>query len=194
MLCQALDLRSMHHDLQSALSSLIRELLPKYFSTAPAPEAIERVVFRALNSTSTADCVGRMNSVAAATTTPLVDFFSAQEGLAGELANIAPFRAEFAKRAADTLTALRAQYLEGGRGAAPASKYLGKTRAVYEFVRVGLGIPMHGAENLHGFAMGPGVEEGTIGGNISIIHEAIRDGKMQGVVVDLVKAVKAGEL
>ena len=52
---------------------------------------------------------------------------------------------------------------------------------------------MHGAENLHGFAMGPGVEDGTIGGSIALIHEAIRDGKMQGVVMELMKAVKEGD-
>lgn len=199
MLCQALDLRSMHHDLQSTLSSLVRDLFKVHFPSATAAHMsvlvpkIERAVLRSLNATSTADCVGRMREVAASTTTPLVDYFSS-EGLAGELANITAFRADFAQRASEALTRLRVQYLEGERGVAPASKYLGRTRAVYEFVRVELGIRMHGVENLHGFAMGPGVEEGSIGGSIALIHEAIRDGKMQGVVMELVKAVKEGEL
>ncbi|EKM53421.1 uncharacterized protein PHACADRAFT_259798 [Phanerochaete carnosa HHB-10118-sp] len=199
VLCQALDLRSMHHDLQSSLSAIVRELLPKHFPSAAKHADVllpilERAVFRSLNATSTADCKARMNSVAASTTTPLVDFLSADATFAAELAHITGFRAELAQRAAETLMTLRVQYLEGERGSAPASKYLGKTRAVYEFVRVTLGVRMHGIENLHGFEMGPGVEDGTIGGSISLIHEAIRDGKMQGVIMQLVKSLKAGEV
>ncbi len=66
---------------------------------------------------------------------------------------------------------LRKEYLSGKKGVAPAAPYLGKTRSVYEFVRVTLGIKMQGSENLHVFEAGPGVEEVTIGQNISLIHE-----------------------
>lgn len=196
VLCQALDLRAMHNDLQSSLSAIVRELLPKHFpSAAKRADALlpilERTIFRALNSSSSADCKARMVSVAASTTTPLVDFLSADAALAPELTNITAFRTDLATRAADALTTLRTQYLEGARGAAPASKYLGKTRPVYEFVRVTLNVPMHGRENLHNFEMGPGVEDGIIGNNISTIYEAIRDGKMQNVVMQLVKSIKA---
>ncbi|EKM50747.1 uncharacterized protein PHACADRAFT_130223 [Phanerochaete carnosa HHB-10118-sp] len=199
VLCQALDLRSMHHDLRSSLSTAVRELVPKHFPSVAthadvlAP-ILERTVFRALDTTSTSDCKARMHSVAASTTTPLVDFLSADAAFAPELAHIAGFRAELAQRAAEALTGLRVQYLEGARGAAPASRHLGGTRAVYEFVRITLGVRMHGAENLHGFEMGPGVEEGTVGGSISVIYEAIRDSKMQGVIIQLVRSIKAGEM
>ncbi|GJE91396.1 phenylalanine ammonia-lyase [Phanerochaete sordida] len=198
VLCQALDLRALHNDLHSSLSAVVRELLPKYFPTAATRADVllpilERTVFRAVNTSSSADCKARMTGVAAATTTPLVDFLSADAALAPELANITAFRAELAARAADALTGLRTQYLEGERGPAPASKYLGKTRPVYEFVRVALGVPMHGRENLHNFEMGPGVEDGVIGSNIATIHEAIRDGKMHGTVMQLVKTLKATE-
>lgn len=198
VLCQALDLRAMHHDLQSQLSAIVRELVPKHFPSAAKHADVllpilERAVFRALNATSTADCKARMIQVAASTTTPLVDFFSTDASTAAELPHIIGFRAELAERAADTLARLRAQYLEGERSATPAAQYLGGTRAVYEFVRVTLGVRMHGAENLHSFEMGLGVEDGTIGASISTIHEAIRDGKMQEVVMRLVKSLKAGE-
>ena len=103
----------------------------------------------------------------------------------GALEEIVGFRAALAERMAESLVRLRGEYLEGGKGAAPAGPYLGKSRKVYEFVRVTLGVRMHGRENLHGFEAGPGVEEETIGQEISRIHEAIRDGKMQDVVVGL---------
>ena len=64
---------------------------------------------------------------------------------------------------------------------------------MYEFVRVALGVPMHGRENLHNFAMGPGVEDGVIGSNIATIHEAIRDGKMHDTIMQLVKTLKGTE-
>ncbi|EKM50751.1 uncharacterized protein PHACADRAFT_213640 [Phanerochaete carnosa HHB-10118-sp] len=198
VLCQALDLRSMHHDLQFSLSAIVRELVPKNFpSVARHADVLmailERVVFRALDTTSTADCKARMYCVAASTTTSLVDFLSADLTFGANLGHITGFRAEFAERAAGTLMALRMQYLEGARSSAPASRHLGKTRAVYEFVRVTLGVRVHGAENLRGFEMGPGVEDGTVGGYISVIYEAIRDGKMQGVIIQLVRPPKAGE-
>ena len=176
VLCQALDLRAMHNDLQSSLSSLIRELLPKHFPSTKSHAdgllpIIERAVFRTLNSTSTADGKARMTAVAAATTTPLVDFFSADASLVAELTNIAGFRAELAEQGAIRLNELRAEYLEGKRGPAPASQYLGKTKALYEFVRITLGVRLHGLENLHEWTGGPGSEELSIGQNISLIHE-----------------------
>ncbi|EKM50759.1 uncharacterized protein PHACADRAFT_213646 [Phanerochaete carnosa HHB-10118-sp] len=196
-LCQALDLRSMHNDLQCSLSTIVRELVPQHFPSVARHAGVlvpilERSIFRALSTPSTAACTARMHCVAASTTTPLVDFLSADAAFVAELVHIAGFRAELARRAAETLTTLRVQYLEGARGAAPASRHLGRgTRVVYEFVRVTLRIRMHGAENLHGFAMGPDIEGGTVGGDISVIYEAIRDGKMQGVVAHLVRPLKA---
>jgi phenylalanine ammonia-lyase len=74
---------------------------------------------------------------------------------------------------------------------------------VYEFVRLTLGIKMQGAENYASFVNGLGVDEETIGQKVSLIHEvcsflpfiaprvlnthhqAIRDGKMQPVIVGL---------
>ena len=54
---------------------------------------------------------------------------------------------------------------------------------MYEFVRCTLGIKMHGYENLTLFEDGFG--DITVGGNVSVIYESIRDGKMQGVVIGL---------
>ena len=100
---------------------------------------------------------------------------------------------------------LRKEFIEGEKGPTPAAPYLGKTRAVYEFVRGTLGVKWHGLENLHMFAAGTGVEDISIGQKIAIIYEvcllpsililvrlltvvfsqAIRDGKMQPVVAGL---------
>ena len=191
-LCQALDLRALQHEFEQEVDDILRAELARafapHFSSADLGAllpAVARAVRRSLDATSTMDASMRMRTVAGATTTPLVDFCAARAGAVGALEEIVGFRAALAERMAASLVRLRGEYLEGGKGAAPAGPYLGKSRKVYEFVRVSLGVRMHGRENLRGFEAGPGVEEETIGQEISRIHEAIRDGKMQDVVVGL---------
>ena len=191
-LCQALDLRAMQHEFELEVNEILREQLAESFgpylsstSIAAVTPLLLRQISRSLETTSTMDAVLRMRTVAATTTTPLVDFCAQQDGGAHALAEIVAFRAALAERMTASLLRLRQQYLSGAKGAAPASAYLGKSCAVYEFVRVTLGIRMHGVENLHDFKAGPGVEDPTIGQDISLIHEAIRDGKLQDVVVGL---------
>jgi phenylalanine ammonia-lyase len=136
------------------------------------------------------DAQERMQKIAASSTTVLVDYitgpaFENLEATGSALGTIPAFRSRVATRANVLLDTLRRDYLSGERGPAPASKYLNRTRPVYEFVRNQLGIRMHGSENYGRFANGLGVEDVTVGQNVSLIHEAIRDGKMQSVIVDL---------
>lgn len=128
------------------------------------------------NSTSTMDAKERMQKVAASSSTPLLDFFtgpsfSDESSVASCLASIPSFRSRVAGRLFTLLDGLRNDYLSGARGPAPASPYLNNTRSVYEFVRITLGIRMHGSENYHRFEQGPGVEDVTVGQNVSLIHE-----------------------
>lgn len=191
VLCQALDLRAMQHEFQLEVDTILREELTRFYAphlsnadlTALLP-LISRQIRRSLESTSTMDASLRMRTVAASTTTPLVDFCAQRASLAA-LDQIVEFRQAIAQRMLTALTGLREQYLSGEKGPAPASAYIGRSRPVYEFIRVTLGVHMHGGENLHKFQHGPGVDEQTIGQNISLIHEAIRDGKMQDIVVGL---------
>ncbi|KAF8867997.1 L-Aspartase-like protein [Gymnopilus junonius] len=60
----------------------------------------------------------------------------------------------------------------------PAAAELRKTMLIYKYIRKDLGIKMHGGENYVQFANGTGVEDVTIGYNISKIYEAICDGRM----------------
>ena len=135
------------------------------------------------------DTSERMKKIAGSSTNMLLDFFTgsslADSAQAAALCSIPSFRVRIAERLASLLDDLRRDYLSGGRGPAPASQYLNKTRPIYEFVRVTLGIRMHGSENYHNFEKGLGVEDVTIGQNVSLIHEAIRDGKMHSLIVSL---------
>jgi phenylalanine ammonia-lyase len=44
---------------------------------------------------------------------------------------------------------------------------------------------MHGLQNHESFPNGLDVEEATIGENVSLIHEAIRDGQLQWIVAGM---------
>lgn len=132
-----------------------------------------------LDTTSSMDAADRMQTVAASSSTVLVDFFTgptfSDQLTAGSALTCIPlFRSHVASRATCLMDDLRRAYLSGERGAAPASPYLNKTRPIYEFVRLTLGIKMHGAENYNRFMHGLGVDEVTVGQNVSLIHE-VRD-------------------
>ncbi|EGO26247.1 hypothetical protein SERLADRAFT_447477 [Serpula lacrymans var. lacrymans S7.9] len=198
VLCQALDLRALQAELYQGLSAIAVEELTATFGASLLSSDLQTACDRVcdtmrdkLDQTSTMDGVDRMKAVAASATIPLVDILSgATSGLtpstAGVLFSSIPhFRAQVAKRAAELLKQLQHDYLYGAKGAAPASGCLNRTKSVYEFVRLTLGIRMHGSENFGMFGNGLGVEDVTLGQNISLIHEAIRDGKMQSVVVGL---------
>jgi phenylalanine ammonia-lyase len=124
----------------------------------------------ALDSTTTMDASQRMSAVAATSVPILVEAFAAHAD-SFVLSNLTDFRDVVATRATQQLVVLREAYLSGKRGPAPASKFLGRTRPIYEFVRVNLGIRMHGEENRTFFPNGPGVDEQSIGQNVSLIHE-----------------------
>ena len=148
------------------------------------------VLYEAFNATTTMDNIERMTKVAASTTTVLLDFITTSLSsdpthVASALCSIPAFRARIAERLYSLLDGLRRDYLSGAKGPAPASKYLNRTRPMYEFVRVTLGIRMHGSENYHHFENGLGVEDVTVGENVSLIHEAIRDGKLQPTIIGL---------
>lgn len=178
-----MDLRALQKELAEGLNNIIFEELAASFGsslTEPELKSLNLQVCKAmqgtLETTSTMDAPERMQKVAASSTTVLLDFFTASTSIdaavVGQaLTSIPAFRAHVAARAFALLDGLRRDYLSGARGAAPASPYLNKTRPVYEFVRVTLGIRMHGSENYNQFANGLGVEDVTIGQNVSLIHE-----------------------
>jgi len=134
------------------------------------------------------DAVDQMQEVASSSSTVLLNFFTNPEFAGSQgpaLVAIPGFQAKVALRATTLLNKLRGEFLSGQRGASPASLYLGKTKPMYEFIRVKLGVKMHGTENYNSFANGLGVDDQTIGQNVSVIFEAIRDGKMQPIVVGM---------
>lgn len=192
LLCQAFDIRAMQADFNRELISIVEEELSAHFGRSLArhesPSVFRDILknmYRTLESTTTMDAAPRMTKVANASVSVLVDVFTGPAADPSALSAIPAFRASVASRATSLLVTLRKEYLSGDRGQAPASKHLNKTRPVYDFVRKTLGIRMHGSENESVFSNGLGVDDVTVGQNVSLIHEAIRDGKMQAIVAGL---------
>ncbi|KIK69061.1 hypothetical protein GYMLUDRAFT_35104 [Collybiopsis luxurians FD-317 M1] len=192
VLCQALDLRALQTEFLVGLSTICHEEFSASFgSVLPSSEApvveehIRKAAVATFERTSTLDLLERMHKIAASSTTVLVDFVtrSSNPEAVTSLAQIPEFRRRFSERAGLLMDELREAYIFGKRGPAPASPYLHKTKPVYEFVRLTLGIRMHGSENYNRFANGHGFDESTTGEAVSLIYEAIRDGKMQQVMI-----------
>jgi phenylalanine ammonia-lyase len=175
----ALDLRAMQAEFEREFLKIVRtELLANfgsYVSSAeegPLLKQILSVMLTTLDSTTTMDATDRMIKVAASSDSVVVKHFMQAKGPGViALSGLPCFNNNIAKRATASLTDLRDTYLTGDHGAAPARVHLTKTRPVYEFVRITLGIGMHGLENHKNFPDGMDLEDATIGEKVSLIHE-----------------------
>ncbi|KAG6863699.1 hypothetical protein C0991_004043 [Blastosporella zonata] len=194
ILRQALDIRALQRKFSVGLELIVNAAAFGEFMSPSQKAILAKKVLGAmtliLDKTSTMDSLDRMNAVVASTTTVFIDFlagaeFADESFTATAIPLILQFRSQVASRATNLLDQLRRDYLSGERGPAPAAPFLNKTKPVYEFVRVTLGVRMHGSENYERFVNGLGVEDVSIGQNVSHIHEAIRDGKIQSTIVSL---------
>jgi phenylalanine ammonia-lyase len=175
----ALDLRAMQAELEKEFHKIVRtELRANFGSRLSLTEEglllkqILGVMLATLDSTTTMDATDRMIRVAASSDSMIVKHFMQAKGPGViALSGLPCFNNNIAKRATAVLTNLRDAYLTGARGPAPARLHLTKTRPVYEFVRMTLGIGMHGLENHQKFPEGMDLEDATIGEKVSLIHE-----------------------
>jgi phenylalanine ammonia-lyase len=183
ILCQAFDLRALQIALLAGLDEIVHEELSHHFGfllsgsqlVSLANEA-GKVMSDTFEATGTLDAAEHMERVASSAVPCVVKFFTSLDipdpsVKGGVFSSISEFCSQVAKRGTSLVNDIRRDYLFGGRGVAPASAYLNKTRPVYEFVRVTLRIPMHGSENFLRFEKQSGVAENNIGQNISLIHE-----------------------
>lgn len=196
-----MDLRALQKEFYDGLVNITSEEVDCLFGSALSvgqclslKKELSSVMHDTFNATSTMDTPERMKKITDSCTTLLLDFFTGSSladsaQLTSVLCSIPSFRARVAERLASLLDVLRRDYLSGAKGPAPASRFLNKTRPIYQFVRLTLGIRMYGSENYHNFEKGLGVEDVTVGQNVSLIHEAIRDGKMHSLIISLFSSI-----
>ncbi|KAK0226016.1 L-Aspartase-like protein [Armillaria fumosa] len=201
LLCQAVDLRALRREFNTGLHLILSEELSAILGSQLSSQESDISVSsmwgaaqNALDKTSTMDAVDQMREVATACIPALIETISRTNAINNALPSISLFRTNVASKATKLMAELRSSYLLGGRGPAPAGPYLGKTRVVYDYIRITLGVKMHGIENIGNFPNGLGVDDVTIGQNITAIFEAIRDGNFQDAVAELFEVLPRPKL
>jgi len=197
LLCQALDLRALRLEFFQYFKIILEEEVASSFGSFISPSQqtilsakLFTIMQQTFDKTTMMDSADQMRAVAASSASVIMDFFCNTESSYNStscpsLALITEFRSHISTKATTLHENLRKSFLSGAVGHAPASTYLGRTKRLYEFVREGLEIRMHGSENFKSFPNGIGTDEVSVGQNISKIYEAICDGKMQNAVFSL---------
>jgi phenylalanine ammonia-lyase len=171
----------MQIEFKAGLEAIVVKLLETHFRGVVEQRRIDEIVSKImarvnfeLDKTNTMDAAVRLHSAADSICGPLLDAFSGTATPSSSievLTAIQDFREDFNERGLLLLERLQREYLDGTRGRAPASQYMGRAKAIYEFVRVNLGVPMHGLENLNRFKGGLYSTEQSIGQNVTKIYE-----------------------
>lgn len=169
-------------------------------------DRLEPITRTAFDGSTTRDAHEQMDQVAAACSTPLIDFLDAQDCPSPNLVlhkdepntplnvlgAITSFRRSYAARCSDGLRGLRVEYLEDQSQSGPemnASPFLAQgTLPMYDFIRSGLGVKMRGVDNLHQFRND--FNEPLVGDDVSVVYQSIRNGKMANVLAQLLKDLK----
>ncbi|KAI6111975.1 phenylalanine ammonia-lyase [Pisolithus croceorrhizus] len=160
ILCQAVDLRAVRTEMHARTGAVVRSALSEAFANAfitsealdIATRKVTPKILDELDQTTSVALGLRMARVASAGVAPLLEVLTSDPSCCTstlDLAQIARFKQVLAQRLEALLTELRCAFIIPPMGRAPASKYLApRTRLLYEFVRLDLGISMHGSDNL----------------------------------------------
>ena len=183
----ALDLRALRLEFSQYFKVILEEEVASSFGSFISPSQqttlsfkLFTIMLQIFDKTTVMDSADQMRAVAASSASVIMDFFCNTESSDNSiscpsLTLITDFRSHISTKATSLHKNLRKSFLSGAVGHAPASPYLGRTKRLYEFVREGLGIRMHGSENFKSFPNGIGTDEVSIGQNISKIYEVCFD-------------------
>ncbi|OCB91043.1 phenylalanine ammonia-lyase [Sanghuangporus baumii] len=205
LLCQAVDLRALQKEMEEKTHEIVEELVKEHFAASEVSvdvKEVSKAVWTSFDTSANMDAKPRAEKAAKASTQPLVDQLLSSHSVSFSLASLPAFQSSLSARIYNAHTSLTTSYLSSTSSPSspaylPALLLLGRTKSLYTFVRSpvsqgGLGIGMHGHENLQKFVGGLGNGDasarGTIGGDVSAIYESIRDGRMGRVVVSMFAA------
>ena len=194
-LCQAFDLRALQRKIASGLSAQIEKSIADFFSTwinDADQKMLAARVFHSLNhrldETSARDLHSRLSDAYMQAGYELIQYFTKLPSGGGSdpLRTIIAWRNASADQTYALYRRATDEFLANPNGC-HASPLLGRSKKIYEFVRRTLKVPMHGQENNTDFK--EGIKQ-SIGGYASVIYEALRNGDMYGVLIDMMKDVQ----
>ncbi|KAH0537196.1 hypothetical protein FGG08_005974 [Glutinoglossum americanum] len=192
-LCQALDLRVMQAKFLEKLQPAIEEITTEMFSPFIPPTELTALhnslwpaVGHALQSTATSDSCDRFTKVAMQAHCHLLAFkfrsSSNTDKFPIPYSDLLTWNSRVAKTSHSIFLSARTSYL-----AHPdATSYLGAaSKRIYKFVRQGLNIPFHRGLCDHPAPKCSGGENlANTGSRISVIHEALRTGRLMVPVME----------
>ena len=193
VLCQALDLRAMDILFLEAMEPEMREVTIRHFGGAIQDQAVLETLHstllaqtkKHLTQTTNLDSSTRFTTIASAVQSSLTSFLYNETTSVPESFNALQAIKSWTTDAAITLyttfTNNRNNYFMNGT----ATPFLGNaSRKMYTYVREELGVPFHRGL-MDRPVKGSGLK--TLGGNISVIVEALRSGAGYGVVIGCLK-------
>ena len=183
-----------HASLQGLLAEELTTYLGRHFDNGIIPSALQSqlvsVVLGDLSAASTT-AERQLELVASSMTLPILDFFDSSSNTLQEhpiIHSVSALRSSFGRRGAEMLQAVRRAFIITGKShfpfafgygpSAPATPFIDRTRPVYEFIRQGLGIQMHGSDNFGKFS-GPLGSEPSIGYNVSLVGQQCLDDSLE---------------
>ena len=191
VLCQALDLRAMDFQFQSQIPSTVQRIAEEVFAEAFLPDhpdlltslsaLLTSTVLGHLPKTTHLDSQDRFTHIAHLTLSPLTTFLSTHHTILPPSFSPLVSAHVFSSRLSSTLYEVFNENRTAYLAAPDATALLGTAaKKMYRFVRGELGVEM-----CKGLVDHPQQGNGkkTIGGNISVIHEAVKDGRINEVVV-----------
>lgn len=184
---QALDLRYLEFTFRVSFDPTISESLKTHFADFLSEEEIATtackvrdIVWRRLEHTGAFDLVPRFADAFSHTSSVILDALTSSSSLSSK--NPIPAIAAWRKSSADGAVALtretRDEFFK--QTVSPTPGFLGKTKALYSFVRNDLGVKARRGDVF------VGKQEKTIGSAVSLIYDSIKNGKMNRVLVDMV--------
>jgi phenylalanine ammonia-lyase len=182
--CQALDLRVIDISFQVALEESIPNLVDIHLGGVVQPEHISRLsqriaqtVFNRLENNGSMDTVARYSDAFSSASSTVIDFLGREPGARANtyddpIVAITKWREASTQLAVSLIRSTRDSYRHGS-----AAQYMGRTRALYEWVRGDLGISLRKGDVHLG-----GSREPTIGTSVSKIYAGLRSGQAEGIL------------
>jgi phenylalanine ammonia-lyase len=173
-----MDLLALQREFLEALEKISNEevssTLAGHSLLSAATPAVYEAMTQTFEKTSTMDAPGRALEIASSGTRALAELAMASATGDISLTTLSGFRDRVAQRAHKVYDGLVHAYLSGERGPAPASIHLKGTRPMYDYIRITLGVPMHGMSNYRLFENDAAFGDLTIGEHVSRIYEVCR--------------------
>lgn len=196
--CQALDLRVLQAEFLKTVEHDIRTLVAAEFDLHHSEEALSAIVYNkivaAWPGTNTLNLSERCSNVGDSLTADIVHYFVKQDASSQNLSQITSFTSQVKEMLGKIYNTVRNNMYADHMTTTP--QYLGMaSRTMYNFVRSDLGLRFHRGLVEHPTQPAPqdmsqkeASQRTTIGRQISIIYEALRDGHFTEQIVSILEA------